>query len=93
MFHKSEPKIICMQGSTVDRQASEKEKSKDLPTFKDNDFVNDGMDIIIGDDAKERLLQTLKSDIDVSFGLLEFFPSLSEFSLNSCECQQHIIIL
>ncbi|ELU08768.1 hypothetical protein CAPTEDRAFT_144687 [Capitella teleta] len=53
-----------LKGSTVDRQASEKEKSKDLPTFKDNDFVNDGMDIHIGADAKDKLMATLNADID-----------------------------
>lgn len=30
-------------GSTVDREASEKEREKELPTLKDNDFVNEQM--------------------------------------------------
>lgn len=57
---------LSLQGSTVDRQASEKEKSKDLPTYKDNDFMNDGMDIHIGAEAKDRILLTIQADIDVS---------------------------
>ncbi|KAG8139827.1 putative Phosphatidylinositol 5-phosphate 4-kinase type-2 beta isoform X1 protein [Naja naja] len=31
-----------LKGSTVAREASDKEKAKDLPTFKDNDFLNEG---------------------------------------------------
>lgn len=54
-----------MKGSTVDREASDKEKEKDLPTLKDNDFVKEGMKIYIGDDAKEKLLDTLTADVEV----------------------------
>ncbi|CAD5120327.1 DgyrCDS8902 [Dimorphilus gyrociliatus] len=51
-----------LKGSTVDRQASDKEKSKDLPTFKDNDFVNDGVQLIVGENAKQRIMEVLKKD-------------------------------
>lgn len=53
-----------LKGSTVDREASEKEKEKDLPTLKDNDFVKEGLKIHIGDDAKEKLLLTLTADVE-----------------------------
>ncbi|KAK6635094.1 hypothetical protein RUM44_000343 [Polyplax serrata] len=52
-----------LKGSTVDREASEKEKEKDLPTLKDNDFVKEGLKIHIGDTAKEKLLETLTADV------------------------------
>ncbi|EEB19468.1 Phosphatidylinositol-4-phosphate 5-kinase type-2 alpha, putative [Pediculus humanus corporis] len=52
-----------LKGSTVDREASEKEKEKDLPTLKDNDFVKEGLKIHIGDSAKEKLLETLTADV------------------------------
>lgn len=52
-----------LKGSIVDRQASDKEKEKDLPTLKDNDFVKDGHKIFIGEDAKERFLETLNADV------------------------------
>lgn len=55
-----------LKGSTVDREASDREKEKDLPTFKDNDFVKEGTKIYIGDDAKEKLLETLTADVEVS---------------------------
>lgn len=56
-----------MKGSTVDREASDKEKEKELPTLKDNDFVKDGTKVVIGDEAKERLMETLTADVEVFF--------------------------
>ncbi|XP_046673335.1 phosphatidylinositol 5-phosphate 4-kinase type-2 alpha isoform X2 [Homalodisca vitripennis] len=53
-----------LKGSTVDREASDKEKEKDLPTFKDNDFVKEGIKIYIGDIAKDKLLETLTADVE-----------------------------
>lgn len=50
----------------MDREASDKEREKDLPTLKDNDFVKEGMKIYIGDDAKEKLLETLTADVEVT---------------------------
>ncbi|XP_071743962.1 phosphatidylinositol 5-phosphate 4-kinase type-2 alpha [Lepeophtheirus salmonis] len=53
-----------LKGSTVDREASQKEREKDSPTFKDNDFLSDGVKIHIGDEAKNLLLETLTADVD-----------------------------
>ena len=47
-------------GSTVDREASQKEREKEQPTFKDNDFLKDGVKIHIGEEAKAKLMETLK---------------------------------
>lgn len=52
-----------LKGSTVDREASDKEKEKDLPTLKDNDFVKEGKKICIGDEAKDKLMDTLTADV------------------------------
>lgn len=54
-----------LKGSTVDREASEKELEKELPTLKDNDFIKQGVRIDIGDAAKEKLLETLTADVEV----------------------------
>ncbi|KAI5753484.1 hypothetical protein M8J77_000597 [Diaphorina citri] len=62
--HLTTHKKFDLKGSTVDREASEKEKEKDLPTFKDNDFVQGGTKIVIGDEAKEKLLETLNADVE-----------------------------
>lgn len=51
-----------LKGSTVDRQASDKERAKDLPTFKDNDFVNDGISLPLEPDQRIKLINTLEAD-------------------------------
>lgn len=64
--HLTTHKKFDLKGSTVDREASDKEKEKDLPTYKDNDFVKEGMKIYIGEEAKAKLIETLTADVDVS---------------------------
>lgn len=64
--HLTTHKKFDLKGSTVDREASDKEKEKDLPTYKDNDFVKEGMKIYIGEEAKTKLIETLTADVDVS---------------------------
>jgi len=58
---------VCFaaQGSTVARQASEKERAKDLPTYKDNDFLSDGRVISVGSDKREVLMKTIQADTEV----------------------------
>ncbi|CAH2216802.1 jg22981, partial [Pararge aegeria aegeria] len=63
--HLNIHKKYDLKGSTVDREASEKELEKELPTLKDNDFIKQGVRIDIGDDAKEKLLETLTADVEV----------------------------
>lgn len=53
-----------LKGSTVDREASGKEKQKKDPTLKDNDFLNDGIKIVIGEEARAGLLETLRADVE-----------------------------
>lgn len=53
-----------LKGSTIDREASQKERGKNDPTFKDNDFLNDGVKICIGEEAKAKLLETLAADVE-----------------------------
>ena len=60
----------------MDREASDKEKEKDLPTLKDNDFVKDGTKVVIGDEAKDRLMETLTADVEVIH-----FPTPRMFSI------------
>ncbi|KAL3083383.1 hypothetical protein niasHS_011185 [Heterodera schachtii] len=51
-----------LKGSTVQRQASEKEKSKELPTLKDNDFLEEKYKLWLPTDAKAQLMTMLMSD-------------------------------
>ncbi|XP_017306212.1 phosphatidylinositol 5-phosphate 4-kinase type-2 gamma [Ictalurus punctatus] len=53
-----------LKGSLVSREASDKEKEKDLPTFKDMDFRNNMQRIYISDEEKEKLMEKLNRDID-----------------------------
>ncbi|XP_018568135.1 phosphatidylinositol 5-phosphate 4-kinase type-2 alpha isoform X2 [Anoplophora glabripennis] len=62
--HLSTHRKFDLKGSTVDREASEKEREKELPTLKDNDFVNEQMKVYIGEEAKQKLMETLTADVD-----------------------------
>ncbi|XP_025834192.1 phosphatidylinositol 5-phosphate 4-kinase type-2 alpha isoform X2 [Agrilus planipennis] len=62
--HLSVHRKFDLKGSTVDREASDKELEKDLPTLKDNDFVNQQMKVYIGEEAKQKLLETLSADVE-----------------------------
>jgi len=63
-----------LKGSTVARQASEKERAKDLPTFKDNDFLNDGQLIRVGPEKREQLMAMIQSDTEflASLNLMDY---------------------
>ena len=54
-----------IKGSSVDRAATNKEKEKDSPTFKDNDLLNDGRIIHVGAETKREFMQKLTRDVDV----------------------------
>lgn len=51
----------------MDREASDKELEKHLPTLKDNDFIKQKIKICIGEEAKHKLFEMLNADIGVSF--------------------------
>nr|CAB3264890.1 phosphatidylinositol 5-phosphate 4-kinase type-2 alpha [Phallusia mammillata] len=53
-----------LKGSTVQREASDKEKKKVFPTFKDNDFVKDNMKIYLDTEHRESFLAKLKTDVE-----------------------------
>lgn len=42
-------------------------QSKDLPTYKDNDFIKDEATIYLGKDAKEKHMLTITKDAEVSY--------------------------
>ncbi|UMM21331.1 hypothetical protein L5515_003056 [Caenorhabditis briggsae] len=53
-----------LKGSTVSRAASEKEKAKDLPTLKDNDFLEQNWKLNLPPEASKQLLEMLSSDTE-----------------------------
>lgn len=54
-----------LKGSTVDRQASDKERAKSNPTLKDLDFTESGEKISIGAEEKDRVMKTLERDVQL----------------------------
>ncbi len=57
---------LNIQGSTVDRNASDKEKLNPCPTLKDNDFIIDKRTIDLGPEQKQIFFERLKRDVNVS---------------------------
>lgn len=55
-----------LKGSTVDREASDKDLEKNLPTLKDNDFIKQRIRVAIGEPAKVKLMEMLNADVMVS---------------------------
>lgn len=46
-------------------------QAKELPTYKDNDFINDGQKIYIDEENKKMFLEKLRKDVEVCFNKLE----------------------
>uniref|UniRef100_A0A8C6U8P5 Phosphatidylinositol 5-phosphate 4-kinase type-2 gamma n=1 Tax=Neogobius melanostomus TaxID=47308 RepID=A0A8C6U8P5_9GOBI len=53
-----------LKGSLVSREASDKEKGKDLPTFKDMDFRNNMQKVYVTEEEKEKLMEKLNRDVE-----------------------------
>uniref|UniRef100_A0A8P4FVH7 Phosphatidylinositol 5-phosphate 4-kinase type-2 gamma n=1 Tax=Dicentrarchus labrax TaxID=13489 RepID=A0A8P4FVH7_DICLA len=53
-----------LKGSRVSREASFKEKVKELPTYKDVDFRNNMQKVYVSDEEKEKILDKLNRDIE-----------------------------
>lgn len=51
-----------LKGSNPDREASEKERGKELPCFKDSDFIRDGAKLYIDLNINNTLISTLEAD-------------------------------
>ncbi|KAG8514148.1 Phosphatidylinositol 5-phosphate 4-kinase type-2 gamma [Galemys pyrenaicus] len=58
-----------LKGSLVSREASNKEKGKELPTLKDMDFLNKNQKVYIGQEEKKVFLEKLKRDVEVMIGV------------------------
>ncbi|XP_053155871.1 phosphatidylinositol 5-phosphate 4-kinase type-2 gamma isoform X1 [Hemicordylus capensis] len=53
-----------LKGSLVSREASDKEKGKELPTLKDIDFLNVNQKVYISEEAKKDFMEKLKRDVE-----------------------------
>ncbi|XP_044916927.1 phosphatidylinositol 5-phosphate 4-kinase type-2 alpha isoform X3 [Neofelis nebulosa] len=84
------------QGSTVAREASDKEKAKELPTLKDNDFINEGQKIYIDDNNKKAFLEKLKKDVEflaqlklMDYSLLVGIHDVERAEQEEVECEEN----
>ncbi|MGH0140432.1 UNVERIFIED_CONTAM: hypothetical protein FKN15_015976 [Acipenser sinensis] len=84
------------QGSTVAREASDKEKAKELPTYKDNDFINDSQKIYIDENNKKMLLEKLKKDVEflaqlklMDYSLLVGIHDVERAEQEEMECEEN----
>ncbi|EPY74679.1 phosphatidylinositol 5-phosphate 4-kinase type-2 alpha [Camelus ferus] len=84
------------QGSTVAREASDKEKAKELPTLKDNDFINEGQKIYIDDNNKKIFLEKLKKDVEflaqlklMDYSLLVGIHDVERAEQEEVECEEN----
>jgi hypothetical protein len=65
-----------------------------LPKYKDNDFLNDGKQIKVGPEERERLMKTIQSDaevmtapagkIDTALFYEELLFQFTDFSTGNC---------
>ncbi|XP_063064210.1 phosphatidylinositol 5-phosphate 4-kinase type-2 gamma isoform X2 [Engraulis encrasicolus] len=53
-----------LKGSLVSREASDKEKVKELPTYKDVDFRNNMQKVYVTEEEKEKLMEKLNRDVE-----------------------------
>ncbi|XP_061550490.1 phosphatidylinositol 5-phosphate 4-kinase type-2 gamma isoform X3 [Phycodurus eques] len=53
-----------LKGSLVDREASDKERGKELPTLKDMDFRNNMQKVYVTEEQKEKLMEKLNRDVE-----------------------------
>ncbi|XP_071350710.1 phosphatidylinositol 5-phosphate 4-kinase type-2 gamma-like isoform X3 [Trachinotus anak] len=53
-----------LKGSLVSREASFKEKVKELPTYKDVDFRNNMQKVYVSDEEKEKIMDKLNRDTE-----------------------------
>ncbi|XP_072238460.1 phosphatidylinositol 5-phosphate 4-kinase type-2 gamma-like isoform X1 [Leuresthes tenuis] len=53
-----------LKGSLPSREASFKERVKELPTYKDADFINNMQKVYVGEEEKEKMMDKLNRDIE-----------------------------
>ncbi|XP_015913044.1 phosphatidylinositol 5-phosphate 4-kinase type-2 alpha [Parasteatoda tepidariorum] len=84
-------KIHCkydIKGTSVDREASAKEKTKEMPTLKDGDFINDGCKLYVGPEHKEKLLAMLSADTDFLASRVHLTDYSVCLGIHDCEADE-----
>ncbi|KAF2983585.1 hypothetical protein EK904_005778, partial [Melospiza melodia maxima] len=66
--------------------------AKELPTFKDNDFINDGQKIHIDENNKKMFLEKLKKDVELKlmdYSLLVGIHDVERAEQEEVECEEN----
>ncbi|XP_028929795.1 phosphatidylinositol 5-phosphate 4-kinase type-2 gamma isoform X2 [Ornithorhynchus anatinus] len=79
-----------LKGSLVSREASDKEKVKDLPTLKDMDFLNKNQKIYVGEEERKVFLEKLKRDVEflVQLKIMDYSLLLGIHDVERAEQEQ-----
>ena len=77
----------------MDREASEKEREKSLPTLKDNDFVKDNIKLYVRTEDRLRLMEMLEKDCAflsrmnlMDYSLCLGIHDVERYELEAMEC-------
>ncbi|XP_038608327.1 phosphatidylinositol 5-phosphate 4-kinase type-2 gamma isoform X2 [Tachyglossus aculeatus] len=79
-----------LKGSLVSREASDKEKVKELPTLKDMDFLNKNQKIYVGEEERKVFLEKLKRDVEflVQLKIMDYSLLLGIHDVERAEQEQ-----
>ncbi|KAM8913314.1 phosphatidylinositol 5-phosphate 4-kinase type-2 gamma-like isoform 3-T4 [Spinachia spinachia] len=79
-----------LKGSLLSREASFKEKVKELPTYKDVDFRNNMQKVYVSDEEKEKIVERLNRDIEflVRMRIMDYSLLLGIHNVERAERQE-----
>ncbi|XP_005741105.1 phosphatidylinositol 5-phosphate 4-kinase type-2 gamma [Pundamilia nyererei] len=86
-----------LKGSLVDREASDKERVKELPTFKDMDFRNNMQKVYVTEEEKEKFMEKLNRDVEflvrlkiMDYSLLLGIHDIGRAEREEEECEEEV---
>uniref|UniRef100_A0A8C5PPY2 Phosphatidylinositol 5-phosphate 4-kinase type-2 gamma n=1 Tax=Leptobrachium leishanense TaxID=445787 RepID=A0A8C5PPY2_9ANUR len=76
-----------LKGSLVSREASDKEKVKELPTLKDMDFLNMSQKVYVDEEQKKAFMEKLKRDVEflIQLKMMDYSLLLGINDVHRCE--------
>ncbi|XP_031423603.1 phosphatidylinositol 5-phosphate 4-kinase type-2 gamma-like isoform X2 [Clupea harengus] len=79
-----------LKGSLVSREASDKEKGKELPTYKDVDFRNNMQKVFVSKEQKEKMMEKLNRDVEflVRLRIMDYSMLLGIHDVVRCEREE-----
>uniref|UniRef100_A0A4W5R549 Phosphatidylinositol 5-phosphate 4-kinase type-2 gamma n=1 Tax=Hucho hucho TaxID=62062 RepID=A0A4W5R549_9TELE len=79
-----------LKGSLVSREASDKERVKELPTYKDMDFRNNMQKVYVNEEQKEKVMEKLNRDVEflVKLKIMDYSLLLGIHDLGRAEREE-----